>query len=189
MIYCGIGSRKTPDNVLKLMYGIGAALAGMGFTLRSGGALGADKAFLDGCLANQGKKEIFLPWDGYNRYDGNAEDYFYGSSQKAMHVASVIHPAWDNCSQGARKLHARNVHIIGGVDLNTNADFIICWTPGGTANGGTGQAIRLAEKLNIPVFNLYFDNALEEIERYVETRNANGSGESPRQESLDTQAQ
>lgn len=184
MIYCGIGSRETPDNILKQMQDIGSIFADLGFILRSGGALGADKAFLDGCLLNQGKKEIYLPWNGYNKYDGNAKDFFFGSSDKAMHIAELVHPAWDKCSQGARRLHARNVHIVGGIDLNTNADFIICWTPGGHTAGGTGQAIRLAEKLNIPVFNLYFENTLKEIENYVETGSTVKTRTESRKESL-----
>ena len=188
MIYSGIGSRETPNNILELMFNIGAVLADKGFTLRSGGALGADKAFLDGCLRNQGKKEIYLPWDGYNNYGGNDDGFFYGSSNKAMQVASAIHPAWDKCSQGVKKLHARNIHIIGGVDLDTNSDFIVCWTPRGQFIGGTGQALRLANELEIPIFNLYFDNTLEELEKYVETGNATGTGESSRQESLDEEA-
>lgn len=189
MIYSGIGSRETPNDILELMFNIGAVLADKGFTLRSGGALGADKAFLDGCLRNQGKKEIYLPWDGYNNYRGDDDDFFYGCSNKAMQVASAVHPAWDKCSQGAKKLHARNIHIIGGVDLNTNSDFIVCWTPRGQSIGGTGQALRLANKLEIPVFNLYFENTLEELEKYVETGNATGTRRSPCQESLEQKAQ
>ena len=36
--YAGIGSRETPEAILRLMYRIGATLARNGFTLRSGGA-------------------------------------------------------------------------------------------------------------------------------------------------------
>lgn len=36
--YAGIGSRKTPEAILRLMWLIGATLAANGFTLRSGGA-------------------------------------------------------------------------------------------------------------------------------------------------------
>ena len=40
--YAGIGSRETPDQVLQIMTDLAVALAKEKFTLRSGGAGGAD---------------------------------------------------------------------------------------------------------------------------------------------------
>ena len=45
MTYAGIGSRETPIEVQKAMYRVAKYLEGKGFTLYSGGANGADKAF------------------------------------------------------------------------------------------------------------------------------------------------
>ena len=45
-------------------------------------------------------------------------------------------------------LHARNYLIV------RDARHVICWTPRGEVTGGTGQAIRIANSLNIPVHNL-----------------------------------
>ena len=47
--YTGIGSRETPDSILSLFNDIVFQLAGLGYTLRSGGADGADTAFEEGC--------------------------------------------------------------------------------------------------------------------------------------------
>jgi len=73
---------------------------------------------------------------------------------EATRVASLFHPAWDRLSQGAKKLHARNVHQVAGRELDQASDMIICWTPGGRGEGGTGQVIRIANYLEIPVFDL-----------------------------------
>ena len=49
MYYAGVGSRETPQDVLKIMWKIGKHLADKGYTLRSGGARGADAACENGC--------------------------------------------------------------------------------------------------------------------------------------------
>jgi predicted Rossmann fold nucleotide-binding protein DprA/Smf involved in DNA uptake len=56
----GIGSRETPENVLKIMTQLGYSLAKKDFILRSGGANGADLAFENGCDKANGKKEIII---------------------------------------------------------------------------------------------------------------------------------
>lgn len=57
--YAGIGSRKTPKNVLDFMFEIGKELALLGYVLRSGGAEGADSAFEKGADSVKGMKEIY----------------------------------------------------------------------------------------------------------------------------------
>jgi len=42
MFYTGVGSRKTPKDILELMVRIGMKAAQNGYTLRSGGADGED---------------------------------------------------------------------------------------------------------------------------------------------------
>jgi len=144
MRYAGIGSRKTPTEILTLMAMIARVLCTHGWILRSGGALGADKAFYIGA-ANQ--TEIMSPWNGYNGFQGSP-------SKEAIELASKYHPNWQACSQGARKLHGRNSEILLGKDLNTPVEMVICWTPKGLITGGTGLALRIAQDRNIPIFNL-----------------------------------
>jgi predicted Rossmann fold nucleotide-binding protein DprA/Smf involved in DNA uptake len=77
LYYSGIGSRRTPENIQELMVKLGHYLAGRGWVLRSGGAEGADTAFEKGCDQVHGRKEIFLPWKGYNN---NKSPFFYKGS-------------------------------------------------------------------------------------------------------------
>ena len=46
--YAGIGSRETPVNILYMMKKLARALGKSDWTLRSGGAKGADSAFYSG---------------------------------------------------------------------------------------------------------------------------------------------
>ena len=62
--YAGIGSRETPKNICLYMTAIAKRLASLGYTCNSGGADGADSAFERGAVIN---RQIFLPWDGFNK--------------------------------------------------------------------------------------------------------------------------
>lgn len=145
--YAGIGSRETPKDVLAFMTQIAKMLYSEGYTLRSGGADGADSAFEQGAGNN---KQIFLPWKNFNK---NASPYFY-ISDEAIQMASKFHPFYHNLKQGGQKLHARNCYQILGEDLKTPSEFVICWTPNGLETGGTSQAIRIAKAYKIKIYNL-----------------------------------
>lgn len=145
MYYTGIGSRETPDDILDLMESAARALRHRaGYTLRSGGADGADSAFERGAGS---QSEIYLPWKGFN----GSNSPLYHISTEAMELAASLHPAWSRCSQGARKLHARNCYQVLGSDLNAPSRFVLCWHNG---SGGTLQACRLAEACGVPIRNL-----------------------------------
>jgi hypothetical protein len=150
--YCGIGSRNTPTIVLNGMKLAGGQLARLDYVLRSGHAPGADQWFERGCDIIGGQKEIFIPWKGF---EGSKDGIVPRFTDELMSIAENYHPAWDACSEGARKLHARNVCQILGANLDSPVDFVICWTSDGKASGGTGQAIRIAEDYDIPVYNLF----------------------------------
>jgi hypothetical protein len=119
------------------------------FTLRSGGAQGADSAFEKG-VQNDLNKEIYLPWQNFN--DSNSP--YCSIHPEAYEMAEHYHPAWDKCSPAARKFHARNCYQILGYNLDTESQFVICWTPDAKFTGGTGQALRIADDRGIPIFNL-----------------------------------
>ena len=90
MIYAGIGSHETPLLILNEMTAIGRELARLNFTLRSGGAKGADQAFEEGCDEFNGKKEIFVPWDGFE-----GRKSFCDLPLEAFSVAWKFHPNWN----------------------------------------------------------------------------------------------
>lgn len=157
--YTGIGSRETPKNVLELIKVIAKKLAMQGYTLRSGGANGADTAFEQGCDQVTGAKEIYLPWKGFNK---NASTLFNIPPQAAIIAAELCGNRWKHMKRSVQQLMARNTMQVLGKNLDTPSDFVICWTQDGCSNvdnrtkqtGGTGQAIALASLNNIPVYNL-----------------------------------
>lgn len=151
-IYTGVGSRETPRPIQIEMTMFAEHMANLGWTLRSGHASGADKAFEDG--AQYGALESYLPWTGFNGagYDTRhivpkAETWMYDTVQK-------FHPAPKKLGDGAYKMMLRNACQILGQDGKTPTKFVVCWTPNAASGGGTGQAIRIAKFNGIPVFDM-----------------------------------
>lgn len=173
--YTGIGSRETPADVLELMQDIAGWLASRDWILRSGSAVGADLAFERGCWRAEGKAEIYLPWPEYNETTRHSNMLPPSLCQlkntrilrsplgPAYTIASDHHPAWHALKAAGCRLHARNAHAVLGSSLDDPSAFLICWTPDGATNattqktGGTGQAIRIANAYNVPVWNLCID--------------------------------
>lgn len=148
--YAGIGSRRTPPEVLAVMETIGEDLARAGWTLRSGGAAGADAAFERGCDRAGGAKEIFLPWPRYNDHPSPLDTV----TDAMLDLAARLHPGWDRLTPAARLLIARNGAQVLGDDLASPVALIVCWTARALPKGGTAQALRIAEERGIPVVNL-----------------------------------
>ena len=67
---------------------IARELATRGWLLRSGGSPGADSAFEQGCDEGHGRKEIFLPWQGFN----GSESHLYDTPAEALAIAARHHP-------------------------------------------------------------------------------------------------
>jgi hypothetical protein len=179
MYYAGIGSRKTPVDILIKMQKLARRFGQLGFILRSGGANGADRAFETGAT----NKEICLPWRAFNGNDSQ----LYEPTKEAFAVARYNHPAWSKLTEAEKKLMARNTHQVLGPSIDSEtlrstdkslvSDFVVCWTPDGvetaikrtSKTGGTGQAIQIAYYHEIPVFNLKNDDAMERLAKHIET--------------------
>jgi hypothetical protein len=146
------------------MTSIASFMEKQGYILHSGGAEGADNAFELG-VHNTDMKKIFLPWKGFN----SNISMLYGVSEKAIALAKAFHPSWDTLSYAAKILIARNGYQVLGDSLDTPVDVVICYTPHGKAEGGTGQAIRIAQHYKIPIFNLYFKRDIEQIVSWMST--------------------
>jgi predicted Rossmann-fold nucleotide-binding protein len=116
MCYAGIGNRKTPPEGQRLAVRVGRRLAELGWILRTGGAPGADQAFLQGARAGRGRVELFLPWPRYEGF-GPEPGVYPAPVPEAFALAAEIHPVWERLSQTVRTLHARNVHQILGPSL------------------------------------------------------------------------
>lgn len=151
--YAGVGSRKTPIDIQGMMTGFAELAASLQWTLRSGHAEGADQAFEDGVPNKEPyKKEIYLPWGGFN----GSDSIFSHPSDLAIEMAQKLlgEAHWENLSAGGQKLHARNIHQVLGKTLNDPVKFLICWTPDGKDQGGTATALRVARMYHVPVFNM-----------------------------------
>lgn len=155
--YTGVGSRKTPMEVRAVMKMIAEKHASLGYTLRSGGAVGADAAFEAGAGPN---KRIF---------------YAREATQQAMEIAAAYHKAWDRLSQYVKKLHGRNAFQVLGERLDTPSRGLLCWTPDGcechetrtVITGGTGTAISIADAYGVPVTNLARGGNFEAWRKWV----------------------
>lgn len=170
LIYAGVGARDTPAEILQLMQAAAEALYIQGYTARSGHADGSDRAVETGAM---GRIEVYLPWPAYNQDEHGypvVADYVLGRPKpEAIAMMSRIHPKWEKLGSGGRNLHGRNAHILLGRDLVSPVKFVLCWTENGWRRGGTGTTIRLADKLHIPVFNLWDGEVRWRIERMVES--------------------
>lgn len=151
----GVGSRRVTADGAKRVAEIATLLDKAGYTLRSGGADGCDTIFEQ----HMKSKTIFLPWSGFN---GNRSAYT-DIKLEAYRIASTVHPNWFNLKSAVKKLHARNVYQVLGYQLNNPSKLCVCWTPDGckseatssTKTGGTRTAIVLANRFNVPIYNLY----------------------------------
>ena len=140
--YAGVGSRETPPLMLLWMERIAGHLVGRGWTLRSGGARGADQAFERGANAARGQTEIY-----------RSED----ATAKAIEIAARYHDAWGRLDAYARGLMGRNVQVVAGRTPEARGAEVACvigWTPGGRGRGGTGHTFRVAQAMNVTVVDL-----------------------------------
>ena len=161
--YAGIGSRKTPQDILHLMKRVARFLEAKGYILRSGGAKGADQAFASG-IQNERNMEIYLPWNNFEGQRG----FVSGEDSTGFEIAKKFHPNWGALGQGGQKMMTRNTHQVLGNDCKTPSLFIICWTPGASGGGGTGQAIRIAKAHNIPVYDLGDEIVADKMKTTIE---------------------
>lgn len=173
-MYGGIGARSTPTDILIIMNSTARLLATDGHCCNTGAAKGADQAFAEGAAEGNGQVQLMLPWASYEQdwVKGLGGPGFYPDvliinkimNAQAFMSVDMFHPAPDNLTDAVKKLHARNHMIISGVK------FIICWTPGGEVVGGTGQALRIAASMGIPVYNLGVPDTLVAFKEKITER-------------------
>jgi hypothetical protein len=172
--FTGIGSRKTPENVLRLMQAIGFRLGSLGIRLRSGGAEGADSAFEVGARRaikeNHGLEPlIYLPYPGFRGKSGITFAANSKTWKEATRIIQDTHPAWDRCSDFAKKAHTRNAFQILGSDLRTPSQFLVFYAEvsRGEIQGDTKTAVALAKKFQIPCFNLFYNSAKSDLKAFL----------------------
>lgn len=178
-VYAGVGSRETPPEVRSVMTETAAALASLGWTLRSGNAIGADLAFERGAPVSQ--QESYLPWpkDGVPHGIVNITPE-HTRLMRSVYVSPHGEPWNPGMKRATTLLMTRNGNQVFGQDFTEPSDVVICWTPGGEDKGGTRQAIALARLVSIPILNLGLpewegataDQVVEEASRLVAERRA-----------------
>lgn len=162
--YSGIGSRETSPEGMRILTEVAHVMSVKGYTLRSGGADGADKAFEAGAM----RKEIFLPWKNFNK---NPAPMVEADWEGAKKLTYLHHPAPTKLTAAALLLMQRNAFQVLGADLKTPVEIVLCWAAGPKfdlwenicdVSGGTGQAVRIAYAHKIPILNLWIPAHLEE---------------------------
>lgn len=187
--YTLVGSRETPDEVLVIMRMLVSKLCSEGWCGRSGGAVGADTCLEEGVNAHLTYTEepysysgfymeVYLPWKDFNERDSSDPAYytlpFLSNKTSAEEIAKETHPAWERCSQGAQKLHTRNVYQVLGQDLKTPSKFLVCWAKPKNVNvrddivlGGTNTAVQLAKKHGADIINLWYDEDMKRVKQWI----------------------
>ena len=134
--YAGIGNRVLPEETRFELRMIAYSMSRLGWSLRTGGAEGADRAFMDGHGA--ARVEVFGPED---------------ATDAAMAMAATYHPAWWACDDHARRLLGRNAQIILGRNLDDPVAAVLAYAADKT-RGGTALGMRIARAHGIPAVNL-----------------------------------
>jgi hypothetical protein len=141
------------------------------FVLRSGGADGCDSIFEKVWDEDESrKKEIFIPWRGFNKRQGpkcSVPRFDQSVADKVL----KINPHLYKTPHSHLLLHTRNYYQIFGEESISRFNsfghslpslFVVCWTPCGSerretitrSSGGTRTGIILASQFGIPIFNM-----------------------------------
>jgi len=156
-----IGSRSLSAEQIETCETLGQFIARCGHVVSSGNAEGADQAFQRGAGKVSGKNvSVHLPWPGFNlnvaltfyqcRIVSELDSDVYREYEE---MAAKYHPKWKFLRQGARKLHTRNVGILFP-EPHTPVKMVIAWPSQKPGGGGTGQGMRIAEGLGIPLVDI-----------------------------------
>lgn len=180
MFYTGVGSRNITDDEWNLMESVAKWLSNQGYILRSGKAEGADSAFENGVFLSDSpdNKEIYIPWKDFkgNKIPGETIALMRPTTVNfalSLQEVKEIHPAFDRLSQGAIKLHQRNIHQVLGRNLEepSPSNFLLACSDSDKnrdAKGGTATAWKLAKKYNVPCFNLR-DKTKQELFQFLKS--------------------
>lgn len=178
-IWTGVGSRKTPKFICDLMYHYATLQKGI---FRSGGAGGPDDYFERGAL--NCRRDIFLPRKNMFGKHGPIYTYTYTDQQWkfAKKIAQDLYPILFPTLL-IEQFMTRNVFEVLGVCHSKRtvnpSDYVICWTPDGCrtikeytygVTGGTGMAIMVADKFDVPVYNMKRRKTLKQVVGYLRDR-------------------
>lgn len=181
-----IWARTTPAFIWKKMFEIWKLLVSNDFDIATWNAEGADFYFARGWNEiNEKKIHLYLPLKDYNKNQIKPlneiykiyEPYYFQIPPNVEQILKEVHYFWEKTNDKIKKIHYRNYKII------ENSLCVICYTPNWKDVWWTGVWIRIAKKLNIPIFNLYretdekkfyiFFNNLIKKQWWIEKNNIN----------------
>lgn len=169
--YAGIGPRVIPDYAVDLCKTVGKEMALLDWTLRTGNAVGADQAFAFGANHKNGRVELYLPWESYNKDFRSIIEHTYSivslDNEFLKTTASNCHPAWQLLSQGTKRLLCRTVQCLVGESGVNPVNCVIYFSQEENV-GGTGFTIRVAKSFGIQTLNLAKTN-VNSIVSFIQT--------------------
>lgn len=124
-----------------------------GVTICSGGAPGADQAFMLGAMCTHDARvffELYLPWDSFEERSRVGREGIITAAQATptqQEHARWAHPAWPRVSRSAQQLFIRNAQLVWDA-------WLVVAHPNMKKRGwgGTGHAIRVARMRGRPVY-------------------------------------
>jgi hypothetical protein len=165
--YAGLGNQDAPEEVLKQIERLAKHLESLGYTVRTSGGQGPEEYF-----ERVEAKEVFIPWKNFN----GRQSKLSRNANEALDVVKRLSPSFDTLKPAVQAIIAVKAHVILGKDLKSPIKFLVVWSQDGaetakecTAKTGfVSTAIKLADGLKIPVFNLKRPDALERIKARLE---------------------
>jgi len=162
--YTGIGSRNISAREQRIIKLIAQLLREKGFIVYSGNAKGADIAFQEG---SDGECLISLPWSGFNKYLYDYENrsidrlivpnVYTPDFKDGLDSVEVFHHNPKKLDDRGKRLMVRNYYQVTGFNNYPKSEIVICCADEddrGRVMGGTGQAVRIAKSMKIPVINI-----------------------------------
>jgi hypothetical protein len=164
-----IGTRRPSRKHYQLMSLWAEELTALGIEVSTGAARGSDQAAMYGSSkGDPSKLHIFLPWKGFNRElipeEANVTVYDKRVHTKWIKSVQWYHPNYRALTDGGVSLHARNYGIVADPEP---VDFVIACPHNLFDLGGTGQGMRVAEALKVPVYNILYPSAVAEVGRVI----------------------
>lgn len=165
----GIGRRTTPLDVQWLLSAVFFVGGNLGWGLRSGDAIGADRACVAGAELAGSRHEIYCPTT-HKCYNGNciAADRL-SNFEQAKSMAFNARGSFHGLKDFGILLQARTTYQVLGPYLNDPSRLVVLWSPlrRGGVEGGTNTAYQLALQHGCEIWNLATPRGLNQTMHFL----------------------
>ena len=169
--YAVVGNKEFPSDLIPKLTSIVKKLDSLGYTARTGSMKGLDVE-VETITTNV---ELQLPWKNFN----NKESKNTFSSPEILALAKSFQPGFEELALPIKGFLAKNVRVLLGSKGISRAIFLLCHSEDGvdtarqvtSRTASVGHAIKVADKFNIPVFNLKNPNVEEQLMSYLNAQN------------------